>query len=119
MSYVIAQKIKAIRTERGMSQEEVSQRIDMTRQRYARIEADQVPITFKVIEDLAKVFCISTNEITKVSEDKKPLKVLFRENQDIKASDEVIEKIETILEYMNAHERLYYKMREGKSHGKA
>lgn len=118
MSYVIAQKIKAIRTERGMSQEEVAQGLNMTRQRYARIEADQVPITFKVIEDISKIFNVSTFEITKVSVEKKPLSILFREKQDLTVSEEVVEKIETILEYLSAHERLYFKMREGKDRGK-
>lgn len=119
MSYIISQRIKALRIERGLSQEEVASILDMTRQRYSRIESNQVQITFKTIEQLAHIFGIATKVITKATEDKKPLKVLFRENHDGEATDEAIEKIQTILEYMNAHERLYYKMKEGKAHGKA
>jgi len=119
MSYVISQRIKALRVERGFSQEDVAVKLEMSRQRYSRIESNQVPITFKAIEQLANIFSVSTREITKASEEKKPLKVLFRENNAQGASDEVIDKIQQILEYMNAHERLYYKMKEGKAHGKA
>lgn len=119
MSYIISQRIKAFRIERGLSQEEVASKLEMSRQRYSRIESNQVQVTFKIIEKLADIFGIATKEITKVSEEKKPLNILFRENNVQEASDEVIEKIQKILEYMNAHERLYYKMKEGKSHGKA
>ncbi len=119
MSYIISQRIKTLRIERGMSQEEVAIKLEMSRQRYSRIELNQVPISYKIIEQLADVFCIATKEITRTSEEKKPLKVLFRENYNKDASDEAIEKIQKILEYMNAHERLYYKMKEGKAHGKA
>lgn len=119
MSYIISQRIKAFRIERGLSQEEVASKLEMSRQRYSRIESNQVQVTFKIIEKLADIFGIAIKEITKVSEEKKPLNILFRENNVQGASDEVIEKIQKILEYMNAHERLYYKMKEGKLHGKA
>lgn len=119
MSYIISQRIKALRIERGLSQEEVAAKLDMSRQRYSRIESNQIQITFKTIEQLADVFRISSKEITKASVEKKPLKILFRENNVQGTPDEVLEKIQTILEYMSAHERLYYKMKEGKVHGKA
>lgn len=119
MSYIISQRIKALRVERGLSQEEVSIKLDMSRQRYSRLESNQVPITYKSIEQIAEIFSISIKDITKVSEEKKSLKVLFRENKSKDTSDEAIDKIQQILEYMNAHERLYYKMKEGKINGKA
>ncbi len=119
MSYIISQRIKAFRIERGMSQEDVAVKLGMSRQRFSRIESNQVPITFKSIEQLADVFGITTKEITKAPVKKKSLKVLFRENNVQGASDEVIERIQTILDYMNAHERLYYKMKERKINGKA
>jgi len=119
MSYVISQKIKALRVDRGYSQEDVAVKLDMSRQRYSRIESNQVPITYRAIEQIAEVFGVSTKEITRVSEEQKPLKVRFRDNNMDVGSDEVIDKIQVILEYMNAHERLYYKMKEGIKHGKA
>lgn len=117
MSFAIAQKIKSIRNERGFSQEEVADKLGMSRQRYIRIESNQVPITFKVIEEVAKIFDVTPHEITKQSEEQQPLRVLFREKNMIDHED-VIDKIQTILEYMNAHERLYYKMKEGRKFGK-
>jgi len=118
MSYAIVQKIKTIRNERGFSQEEVADKLGMSRQRYIRIESNQVPITFKVIEELARILNVTPHDITKQSEEQQPLKVLFREN-NMEAHEEVVSKIQTILEYMNAHERLYYKMKEGRKGGKA
>ena len=116
MSYAISQRIKALRIERGLSQEEISAKLEMSRQRYIRIESNQVPITFKVIEQLADVFNVSTKEITKSSEEKKPLKILFRENNYNGDLEEIIDHVQKILEFMSAHERLYYKMKDGKAH---
>lgn len=118
MSYAIVKKIKSVRNERGLSQDEVADKLGMSRQRYIRIENNQVPITFKVIEELAKILNVTSHEITKQSEEQLPLKVLFREN-NLGAHEEFVDNIQTILEYLNAHERLYYKMKEGKKGGTA
>lgn len=112
MSYEIAKVIKKLRIERGISQEELAKNLGMTRQRYSRIESNQISITFKLIEKIAEYYKIPTNEITKVSQEKKSIEVLFRENLVFENSNEVIEKIKNILEYINAHEKLYYKMKE-------
>lgn len=112
MSYEIAKVIKELRIERGISQEELAKNLGMTRQRYSRIESNQISITFKLIEKIAEYYKIPTNEITKVSQEKKSIEVLFRENLVFENSNEVIEKIKNILEYINAHEKLYYKMKE-------
>ncbi len=112
MSYIISQRIKEFRIERGLSQEYVANKLNMTRQRFARIESNQAQITYKIIEQIAAVFGVSIIEITKPYEEKKPLKVLFRESNNEEASSEAIEKVQTILEYMSAHEKLYYKMKE-------
>ncbi len=112
MSYIISQRIKELRVERGLSQEYVANELSMTRQRFARIESNQVQITYRTIEQIADVFGVSINEITRPYEEKKTLRVLFRESNDKNVSDEAIEKVQTILEYMSAHEKLYYKMKE-------
>lgn len=117
MSYAIAQKIKSIRYERGISQEDVAEKLGMSRQRYIRIENNQVPITFKVIEEVAKILEVTPHDITRQSEEQQPLRVLFR-NNNMESYEDVVGKIQTILEYMNAHERLYYKMKEGRKGGK-
>lgn len=112
MSYEIVKAIKKLRTERGISQEELAKNLGMTRQRYSRIESNQISITFKLIEKIAEYYNVSISEITKVSKEKKSIEVLFRENLVFENANEVIEKIQNILEYINAHEKLYYKMKE-------
>lgn len=118
MSYDIARNIKTLRIEREMSQEEVAHKLNMSRQRYSRIESNQVQITFGVIETLASIFGVGIKDITKASNEKKTLEVLFRESGNHETSGDVIEKVQRILDYMSAHEKLYYKMRERGNHEK-
>ncbi len=118
MSYNISQRIKDIRIQQGYTQDYVANKLNISRQKYSRIESNQAQITFKMIEQLSDIFKVSTKEITKLSEEKKALKVLFRQEKPNGASDEIIDYIQKILEYMKAHERLYYKMKEGKEHAK-
>lgn len=111
MSYEIANSIKKLRVERCVSQEELVKNLGMTRQKYEMIESNQISITFKVIEKIAEYYKISTNQITKVSQEKKSIEVLFKENLVFETSNKAIENIKTILEYINAYEKLYYRMK--------
>ncbi len=112
MSNLFAKKIKNLRLERGFTQEELSQKLGVSRQRYARVESGTAQITLKILEKLADVYKIRISEITDVNEGNKSLGVLFRENNIDDASYDVISKIQDILEYMGAHERLYMRMKD-------
>ena len=111
MSFEIANRLKNLRLQRDISQMDIAKALGMTRQRYSRLESNQSAITFKVIEDIAAYYGISLNEITRMSKEKKSLEVLFRENQLFESADGVVSQIQTILEYMNSHEKLYYRMK--------
>ncbi|MBX2953945.1 MAG: helix-turn-helix domain-containing protein [Leadbetterella sp.] len=55
--------VKAIRTEKGLSQEEVAERIGMTQGNYGRLERGQTQLTIERLEQLADVFGMSVSSI--------------------------------------------------------
>ena len=112
MSYALGNRIKELRIEKKISQEEVASAIDTTRQRYSRIEKGQIDISFRMIQEIAKVLGISTKDITNVVDEKKGLTALFREKNESKEAIESVRKIEEILKVFNAHEKLYHQMRK-------
>lgn len=118
MSLIISKRIKDLRLANGLSQEEVAFKLNMTKEKYSLIESNQSPITFREITEIAELYNISTNVLTKISEPKKDISVLFKENCIEQQSLEVIDKVQKIVEYMIANEKIYYKKKEeSNSHG--
>lgn len=58
-------RVKALRTERGMSQEKFALSIDMDRTYYASVESGKRNISINNIEKIAKGFNISLEELFK------------------------------------------------------
>ena len=112
MSYLIGQKIKQLRKDQDITQDYMADKLNITRQKYGRIENGQSNITYKTIEDVSKILGVNIKEITNVSQEKATLKHLFSENINEVVSNDSIEKIDEILKYFNAHEKLYFQMKE-------
>lgn len=111
MSYAIGRKIKELRTNHRISQEQMAEVLDTTRQRYSRLENGQVDISFVLIKKIADYFGVSTTEITSVEREEKELVMFFREKNTSEDIVNSVAKIEEILKVFHAHEKLYYQMK--------
>ena len=110
MSYSIGQKIKELRVQGKVSQEDIASVLGISRQRVAKIESGQSEVTFRMIQKIAEYFAIPISDITSADEEV-DLKICFR---DIENSDEIntsVDKIVYILKTFHAHEKLYYRMK--------
>ena len=114
MNYHIGKKIKDIRLERGISQDDIAATLGMSRQRFARIENGQSDISFLNLQRIAEYFSVPTNVFT-VDDEEKDLVLLFREKESSSNVEESVEKIADILKTFHAHEKLYYRMKEKNS----
>jgi len=111
MSYAIGSRIKDLRTKHRISQEQMADVLDTTRQRYSRLENGQVDISYVLIKKIADHLGVPTSDITSAVQEKKELVTFFREKN---ASEDIVTsvaKIEELLKVFNAHEKLYYQMR--------
>ena len=112
MSYAIGSRIKELRTSHRVSQEQMAELLNTSRQRYARLENGQVDISYVIIKKIADYFGVSTTEITDAEQENKELVAFFRErdaNEDIVKS---VAEIQEILRIFHAHEKLYCQMKE-------
>lgn len=112
MSYALGMRIKELRQIRKISQEQMANVLDMSRQRYSRLENGQVDISYVMIKKIADYLGVPTSEITNAEEEKKELVTLFREKGSREAVIDSVSKIEKILKVFHAHEKLYYQMKE-------
>ncbi len=111
MSYAIGNRIRELRTNHRISQEQMAELLNTSRQRYARLENGQVDISYVIIKKIADYLGLSTAEITAAEQENKELVAFFRErdtNEDIVNS---VAEIQEILRMFHAHEKLYYQMK--------
>jgi len=112
MSYALGTRIKELRQIRKISQEQMANVLDMSRQRYSRLENGQVDISYAMIKKIADYLGVSTSKITSAEEEKKGLVTLFREKGSSEDVIDSVSKIEKILKTFHAQEKLYYQMKE-------
>ena len=111
MSYAIGSRIKELRTNHRISQEQMAELLNTSRQRYARLENGQVDISYVIIKKIADYLGVSTTEITSVEQEDKELVALFREKNTSEDVVDSVAKIQEILRVFQAHEKLYYQMK--------
>ena len=73
MSYALGMRIKELRQIRKISQEQMANVLDMSRQRYSRLENGQVDISYVMIKKIADYLGVPTSEITNAEEEKKEI----------------------------------------------
>ena len=112
MNYILGRRIRELRSQQGMSQEVLANGLGTTRQRIARIEDGEIDISYSLIKQIADYFCISVDEITKVTEEEKGFTAMFREKTDNMEATEAVKKIEEMINMFLAHERLYHRQKE-------
>jgi transcriptional regulator with XRE-family HTH domain len=112
MIYALGMRIRELRQLHKISQEQMSNILDMSRQRYGRLEKGQVDISYAMIKKIADHLGVPVSEITSAVEEKKELVTLFREKGSKEDIIKSVSRIEKILKVFHAHEKLYNQMKE-------
>lgn len=106
MKALIGEQIKKIREQNGISQEEISAVLGMSRQRFARIEKGISDVSYDTIVSIANYFKIETKQITDVCECVEV--VSFRTGS---ASSGTFEQIEEMISFFYANKSMYKRLR--------
>ncbi len=104
MNEILGERIKALRSGMHLTQEQVADKIGISRQKYARIENGTNNITLEVLAQIAKVLGVQVADITRVL-DETP--VIAYRNGDASGSSE---KITEMLDLFYANKHLYTKL---------
>ena len=110
MSKVLGQLIQDLRKEKNITQEAVAAAINTSRQRYSRMENDQLDITYKDLCRIAKALQVEPNTITNQLKQDDGLIARFREVSNQQAAESAMSKIEEILRVFFAHRRIWERM---------
>lgn len=105
MNELLGSRIRLLRSAKNFTQEQVADRLGMSRQKYARIENGMNSITFEVLAAVAGILDVTVGDITRVL-DETPV-VAYRAGSDNASSEKIFDMLD--LFYANKH--LYEKLR--------
>ena len=99
MNTLLGRRIKAFRTAKNYTQEQLSERLGISRQKYARIENGSNSITLDILTKIADMLDVTVGDITRVL-DEQPA-VAFRAGTDGASSEKIFDMLD--LFYANKH----------------
>ena len=105
MNELLGNRIKNLRNAKNFTQEQIAEKIGVSRQKYARIENGTNRITLDVLSKIAGVLDVTVGDITRVL-DEEPV-VSYRAGEKHTSAESIFDMID--LFYANKH--LYQKLR--------
>ena len=104
MNELLGERLRALRTAKSFTQEQVADRLGMSRQKYARIEKGVNSITLDFLSKIAPLLEVTVGDITKVL-DESPT-VEYRQGNQTCSPDKIFEMIDLFYANKQLYNRL-------------
>jgi len=111
MNTILGARIRSLRESKGLTQEQVAEKMNCTRQKYARIEKGLIDISYSSITTIAEILEIKTEEITSAVNNIAQKQPMFRDNGGFIEGDK-FEFINQMIDTFYAHRKLYNSVRQ-------
>ena len=111
MNAILGARIKSLRESKGLTQEQIADKMNCTRQKYARLEKGLLDISYASISIIAHVLGVKIEEITSSVNSIYKEEPMFRGNDGSVQTDK-FEYINNMLDTFYAHRKLYNSVRQ-------
>ncbi len=111
MNTILGARIKTLRESKGLTQEQVADKMNCTRQKYARLEKGLVDISYASLTTIAQVLMVKIEDITSCVNKDFQLEPMFRDNGGSVQTDK-FEYINNMIDIFYAHRKLYNSLRQ-------
>ena len=111
MNAILGARIKSLREAKGFTQEQIAEKMNCSRQKYARLEKGLIDISFASISVISQILGTKLEEITSVVSTEKVDQPMFRGNSDFSQEDKFL-FINNMLDTFYAHRKLYNSVRQ-------
>jgi len=111
MNIVLGARIRTLRESKGLTQEQIADKMNCTRQKYARIEKGLTDISYASLNTIAQVLGIKVDEITSSVNNAYLEQPMFRSNGDLLHEDK-FEYINNMIDTFYAHRKLYNSVKQ-------
>lgn len=109
MNEMLGSRIKALRSAKNFTQEQIADRIGVSRQKYARIESGVNSITLDILLKVSEVLDVTVGDITRVLEET-PV-IAYRTGEESESSKKIFDMLDLFYANKHMYERLQYKNR--------
>ena len=107
MNEMLGSRIKALRIAKNFTQEQVAEKIGISRQKYARIESGVNSITLDILSKIAEVLGVTVGDITRVL-DETPV-VAYRAGLENGSSQKIFDMLDLFYANKHMYEKLQHK----------
>lgn len=115
MNAILGARIRNLRESKGFTQEQIAEKMNCSRQKYARIEKGLIDISYASLVTIAQVLGIDVEKITSSVNNPTQEQPLFRANRNSVEEDQ-FEFINKMLDTFYVHRKLYQSVRLGDTH---
>lgn len=111
MNAILGARIKSLREAKNFTQEQMAEKMNCSRQRYARIEKGLIDISYASISAIAQILGVELEEITSVVNNIKADQPIYRSSNAIDQDDKFL-FINNMLDTFYTHRKLYNSVRQ-------
>ncbi len=111
MNAILGARIKSLREVKGFTQEQLAEKMNCSRQKYARLEKGLIDISFASISAISHILGIKAEEITSAVSNERVEEPMFRVNGGFGQEDKFL-FINNMLDIFYAHRKLYNSVRQ-------
>jgi len=111
MNAILGARIRTLREYKGLTQEQVAEKLNCTRQKYARIEKGLIDISYASITSIAGILKVNADDITSAVNNVEKKEPMFRKNEQC-INDDGFEFINEMINTFYAHRKLYNSIRQ-------
>lgn len=111
MNAILGARIRSLRESKGFTQEQIAEKMDCTRQKYARLEKGLIDISYASVLNIAQILGIRIEEITSSVNSISQEQPMFRDNSNSVQEDK-FEYINNMIDTFYAHRKLYNSVRQ-------
>ena len=111
MNVILGARIRNLRESKGFTQEQIAEKMNCTRQKYARLEKGVIDISYASLTTIGQVLGIKIDEITSAINDISQEQPIFRGDSS-SAQEEKFAYINNMIDTFYAHRKLYNSVRQ-------
>ncbi|MDD4107104.1 MAG: helix-turn-helix transcriptional regulator [Prolixibacteraceae bacterium] len=111
MNSILGAKIKSLRESKGITQEQVAEKLGCTRQKYSRLEKGLVDISYASLAVISKALSVRIKDITSVVDNNFDPEPVYRDNGGSVDSEQFI-FINDMIDTFFAHRKLYHSIKQ-------
>lgn len=111
MNATLGARIKSLRESKGLTQEQIADMMQCSRQKYARLEKGLIDISYSSISIISTILGVKAEDITSAIDHSLQTEPMFRGNSGIDNMDR-FEFIDNMLDTFYTHRKLYNSIRQ-------